>query len=204
MKIKICGLNPTKDVQLCIDLKVNYLGFVFYEKSPRNVNTSEINVLSSYDKRLSSFVAVTVNPSDEFIKKNIIGNFDFIQLHGSETKERVAEIKSTGLKVIKAIKVKEENDIGEYKKFDNTDIILFDTPGMEKSIEFPKNLIAKIPKGEKYALAGSISHNNIENIAKLGVNFCDLSSSLELDTQIGYKDHSKIKKFIKKVNELEN
>ena len=204
MKIKICGLNPTKDVQLCIDLKVNYLGFVFYEKSPRNVNTSEINVLSSYDKRLSSFVAVTVNPSDEFIKKNIIGNFDFIQLHGSETKERVAEIKSTGLKVIKAIKVKEENDIGEYKKFDNTDIILFDTPGMEKSIEFPKNLIAKIPKGEKYALAGSISQNNIENIAKLGVNFCDLSSSLELDTQIGYKDHSKIKKFIKKVNELEN
>ena len=204
MKIKICGLNPTKDVQLCIDLKVNYLGFVFYEKSPRNVNTSEINVLSSYDKRLSSFVAVTVNPSDEFIKKNIIGNFDFIQLHGSETKERVAEIKSTGLKVIKAIKVKEENDIGEYKKFDNTDIILFDTPGMEKSIEFPKNLIAKIPKGEKYALAGSISHNNIENIAKLGVNFCDLSSSLELDTQIGYKDHSKIKKFIKKVNELKN
>ena len=34
MKIKICGLNPTRDVQLCISLKVNYLGFVFYEKSP--------------------------------------------------------------------------------------------------------------------------------------------------------------------------
>ena len=100
MKIKICGLNPTKDVQLCIDLKVNYLGFVFYEKSPRNVNISDIKVLSNYNKRLSAFVAVTVNPSDEFIKKNIIGNFDFIQLHGSETKERVADIKSTGLKVI--------------------------------------------------------------------------------------------------------
>ena len=69
---------------------------------------------------------------------------------------------------------------------------------MEKSIEFPKNLISKIPKGEKYALAGSISQNNIENIAKLGVTFCDLSSSLESDTQIGYKDHQKIKKFIKK------
>ena len=89
-------------------------------------------------------------------------------------------------------------------QFDNADIILFDTPGMEKSIEFPKNLIGKIPKGEKYALAGSISNNNIENIAKLGVNFCDLSSSLELDTQIGYKDHQKIKKFIKKINEIKN
>ncbi len=202
MKIKICGLNPTKDVQLCIDLKVNYLGFVFYEKSPRNVNISEISVLSSYDKRLSSFVAVTVNPTDEFIKKNIIGNFDFIQLHGSETKERVADIKSTGLKVIKAIKVKEEKDIGKYREFDNADIILFDTPGMEKSFEFPKDLITKLPNGTKYALAGSISENNVENINKLGLNFFDLSSSLE--SQLGNKNHDKIKSFINKINEIKN
>ena len=202
MKIKICGLNPTKDVQLCIDLKVNYLGFVFYEKSPRNVNISEISVLSSYDKRLSSFVAVTVNPTDEFIKKNIIGNFDFIQLHGSETKERVADIKSTGLKVIKAIKVKEEKDIGKYREFDNADIILFDTPGMEKSLEFPKDLITKLPNGKKYALAGSISENNVENINKLGLNFFDLSSSLE--SQLGNKNHDKIKSFINKINEIKN
>ena len=202
MKIKICGLNPTKDVQLCIDLKVNYLGFVFYEKSPRNVNISEISVLSSYDKRLSSFVAVTVNPTDEFIKKNIIGNFDFIQLHGSETKERVADIKSTGLKVIKAIKVKEEKDIGKYREFDNADIILFDTPGMEKSLEFPKNLITKLPINTKYALAGSISEDNVENIKKLGVNFFDLSSSLE--SQLGYKNHNKIKSFINKINEIKD
>ena len=79
-----------------------------------------------------------------------------------------------------------------------------DTPGMEKSIEFPKSLISKLPKGEKYALAGSVSLENIENIAKSGVSFCDLSSSLEIDKQIGYKDHQKIKKFIKKVNELKN
>ena len=45
---------------------------------------------------------------------------------------------------------------------------------------------------------------NIENIAKLGVTFCDLSSSLELDKKLGYKDHQKIKKFIEKVNELKN
>ena len=47
---------------------------------------------------------------------------------------------------------------------------------MEKSIEFPKNLISKLPKGDRYALAGSISQDNIENIAKLGVKFYDLSS----------------------------
>ncbi len=204
MKVKICGLNPVRDVQLCIDLGINLLGFVFYKKSPRNLNLEDVNKLKIYDKQNSFFTAVTVDPTDEFIKKTILGNFDYIQLHGSEKKERVDEIKSTGLKVIKAIKIQDESDIEHYKQYENADIILFDTPGMEKSIEFPKNLIAKIPKGEKYALAGSISQNNIENIAKLGVNFCDLSSSLELDTQIGYKDHSKIKKFIKKVNELKN
>ncbi len=200
MKTKICGLNPNRDVQLCIDLKVNYLGFVFYKKSPRNIDISNINVLSAYDRKNSSFVAVTVDPSDEFIKKNLVGNFDFIQLHGSETRERVNEIKDMGFKIIKAIKVEKELDIEKYKEFNNADIILFDSPSMEKSSELPKKLISKLPLGENYALAGSISENNVENICKLGVNFFDLSSSLE--SQLGYKDHLKIKSFIDKINEL--
>ena len=200
MKTKVCGLNPARDVQLCIDLKVNYLGFIFYEKSPRNINISDIDFLSKYDKKNSAFVAVTVNPNDEFIEKNILENFDYIQLHGSETKERIENIKSMGLKVIKTIKIKEEKDINKYKEFDNADIILFDTPGMEKSLEFPKSLITKLPIGTKYALAGSVSEDNVENISKLGVNFFDLSSSLE--SQVGYKDHQKIKSFIKKINEI--
>ena len=202
MKVKICGLNPNKDVQLCIDLRVNFLGFVFYEKSPRNVDLSDIKILSKYDRKNSTFVAVTVDPSDEFIEKNLVGNFDYIQLHGSETIDRIKEIKSMGFKIIKSVKVKEEQDIGKYKKFSNADIILFDTPGMEKSIEFPKNLIKKLPQGDKFALAGSISENNVENLNKLGVNFFDLSSSLE--SQLGYKDHHKIKNFINKINEFKN
>ena len=204
MRIKVCGLHPIRDVQLCIDLGINFLGFVFYDKSPRNLNLELVKKLKKYDKLNSYFTAVTVNPTDEFIKNVAVENFDYIQLHGSETSERINQIKSIGLKVIKTIKIKSQSDIENYKEYDNADIILFDTPGMEKSIEFPRNLISKIPKGEKYALAGSISENNIENIAKLGVTFCDLSSSLELDNQIGYKDHQKIKKFIKKVNELKN
>ena len=204
MKVKVCGLHPIRDVQLCIDLGINFLGFVFYDKSPRNLNLELVKKLKKYDKLNSYFTAVTVNPTDEFIKNVAVENFDYIQLHGSETSERINQIKSIGLKVIKTIKIKSQSDIENYKEYDNADIILFDTPGMEKSIEFPRNLISKIPKGEKYALAGSISENNIENITKLGVTFCDLSSSLELDNQIGYKDHQKIKKFIKKVNELQN
>ena len=202
MKIKICGLDVTRDVQLCIDLNVNFLGFVFYKKSPRNINLKNLNILSTYNKKNSSFVAITVDPTDNFIKEYLLGNFEYIQLHGSETKDRVTEIKKMGFKVIKAIKVKEENDIDKYKEFTNADIILFDTPGMEKSLEFPKNLITKLPQGENYALAGSISEDNLQNINKLGVNFFDLSSSLE--SQLGYKDHLKIKNFMNKFNELKN
>ena len=202
MKIKICGLNINRDVQLCIDHKVNFLGFVFYKKSPRNVNIKDINILSTYNKKNSSFVAVTVNPTDSFIKENLLGNFDYLQLHGSESNDRVSEIKKMGFKIIKAIKIKEEKDIDKYKEFTNADIILFDTPGMEKSLEFPKNLITKLPQRENYALAGSVSEDNLQNIYKLGVNFFDLSSSLE--SQLGYKDHLKIKSFMYKINELKN
>ena len=204
MRVKICGLHPARDAQLCIDLGVDFLGFVFYAKSPRNVNIKDIEILKSYNKLNSKFVAVTVDPTDEFIKEFVLKNFDYIQLHGSETKERIKAIKSMGLKIIKTVKIKDEADIEEYKNYENADIILFDTPGMEQSIEFPKDLILKLPRGERYALAGSISQNNIKNIKDLGVTFCDLSSNLERDDEIGYKDHLKIKKFVNKVNEIKN
>ena len=203
MRVKICGLNPARDVQLCIDLKINFLGFVFYEKSPRNINLTDIKILSEYNKQKSSFVAVTVDPTNEFIEKNLLDNFKYIQLHGSETKDRIDEIKKRyNLKIIKAIKVRKKKDIDKYKEFTSADIILFDTPGMEKSFEFPKELINNLPKGNNFALAGSISENNVENIIKLGVNFFDLSSNLE--DRLGYKNHQKIKNFINKINELKN
>ena len=45
MKVKICGLQPARDVQLCIDLGINFLGFVFYKRSPRNINLEDIKLL---------------------------------------------------------------------------------------------------------------------------------------------------------------
>ena len=71
---------------------------------------------------------------------------------------------------------------------------------MEGSIEFPVDLIHKLPKGENFALAGSISESTIDNIAKLGVKFCDLSSKLE--SKLGYKDPKKIVNFMKKIKEI--
>ena len=71
MLIKVCGLNPVRDVQLCLDLKVNFLGFIFYKKSPRNIELSDLDRLNDYNKKNSFFVAVTVDPTNEFITKII-------------------------------------------------------------------------------------------------------------------------------------
>ena len=203
MLVKICGLNPLRDVQLCLDLNVNFLGFIFYKKSSRNLNFSDLDILNTYNKKNSSYVAVTVDPTEEFIEKIKTKNIDYIQLHGSEDNNRIKEIKDrSNLKIIKAIKINSKEDIDRYRQFNNADIILFDTPGMEKSIKFPENLIREIPVGNRYAIAGSISVDTIENISKLGVNFCDLSSNLE--SQLGYKDHLKIKKFMNKISIIKN
>ena len=205
MKIKICGLNPTRDVQTCIDLKVHYLGFVFYNQSPRNVDLKEISVLKKYNPKTSHYVSVCVNPTNTFIQENILKNFEYIQLHGSETSDRVKEIKDMGIKVIKVIKVKEQKDIALYKNYENiADLILFDSTSMEKSQSIPKDLLCKLPAGEKFGLAGAINLENIQEYSQLGFNFLDLSSGLERENLKGYKDHLKIKNFINKINELKN
>ena len=201
MIIKCCGLNPTRDVQVCLDLKVDFLGFIFYEKSPRNIKISDLDILNNYNRKSALFTAVTVDADNQMIDQISSKNIQCLQLHGSETNERIEEIKNRSkLKIIKTIQVKNENDIIKYKKYINADYILFDTPSMEKSIEFPSNLIQKLPIGKNFALAGSVSEQNIENIAKLGIKWCDLSSKLE--SKLGYKDHTKIKKFMNKVRSL--
>ena len=205
MKVKICGLNPTRDVQTCIDLNVHFLGFVFYNKSPRNTNLKDITILKKYNPKSSLYVSVCVNPTDVFIQENILGNFDYIQLHGSETFERVKEIKKMGIKIIKTIKVKEQKDIALYKDYKNVaDLILFDSTSMEKSEKIPKDLLNNLPKGEKFGLAGAINLKNIQEYSQLGFNFLDLSSGLEKENLKGYKDHLKIKNFMNKINELKN
>ncbi len=205
MKIKICGLNPTRDVQTCIDLNVHFLGFVFYDKSPRNTDLKEINVLKKYNPKASHYVSVCVDPTNNFIQKYILGNFEYIQLHGVETTERVKEIKKMGIKIIKSIKVKEQKDIYLYKDYEDiADLILFDSTSMQKSQSIPKDLLSILPKGEKFGLAGAINLENILEYSQLGFNFLDLSSGLERENLKGYKDHLKIKNFINKINELKN
>ncbi len=110
-----------------------------------------------------------------------------------------------GIKVIKAIKVKEQKDVTIYKNYEDiADLILFDSSSMEKSQSIPKDLLHKLPKGEKFGLAGAINLENIQEYCQLGFNFLDLSSGLERENLKGYKDHLKIKNFMNKINELKN
>ena len=110
-----------------------------------------------------------------------------------------------GIKVIKAIKVKEQKDIALYENYEDiADLILFDSTSMEKSQSIPKELLYKLPKGEKFGLAGAINLENIKEYSQLGFNFLDLSSGLERENLKGYKDQLKIKNFMKKINELNN
>ena len=203
MKIKICGLNPTRDVQTCIDQNVFMLGFVSYKKSPRNIDLKEISVLKKYNPKTSHYVSVCVDPTNDFIRENILGNFEYIQLHGSETSARVKEIKDMGIKIIKAIKVKEQRDIALHKNYEDiADLILFDSTSMEKSQSISKDLLSKLPKGKNFGLAGAINLENVQEYCQLGFNFLDLSSGLEKENLKGYKDHLKIKSFMSKVNSL--
>ena len=69
-----------------------FLG-LFFKKSPRNIDLSEISILKRYNHKSSHYVSVCVDPTDDFMRENISGNFKYIQLHGSETSTRVKEIK---------------------------------------------------------------------------------------------------------------
>ena len=113
------------------------------------------------------------------------------------------EINKMGIKVIKAIKIKEQKDVALYKNYENVaDLILFDSTSMEKSQSIPKGLIQKLPRGEKFGLAGAINLENIEEYSQLGFSFLDLSSGLEKENLKGYKDHLKIKSFMNKIKNL--
>ena len=97
MIIKCCGLNPTRDVQVCLDLKVDFLGFVFYEKSPRNIKISDLDILNDYNRKNALFTAVTVDADNQMIDQISSKNIQCLQLHGSETNERIEEIKNLSL-----------------------------------------------------------------------------------------------------------
>ena len=197
--IKICGLKDDIAIQTAIDCGAKYLGFVCnYPKSPRNLSPGQlINTISKIKNSNVFKVAVMVNPEDKIIN-SIQSTINFIQLHGSENNERIIEIKKKfNIRIIKAIKIKAEEDLIQLNQFPDADDLLLDTPAMEKSELFNFELL-KNTNISSYFLAGGININNVTQALQY-TSKLDISSSLE--SEPGIKDLDKIRTFMKKVEE---
>ena len=195
--IKICGLRDKDAINTAINFGAKYLGFVCnYPKSPRNVSPYQlIEITNNLPDSAAYKVAVLVDPDDGLI--DIIKNsVDFLQLHGSETNERIIDIKRKfNLNIIKAIKIKTEEDLKQIDTYTNADDLLLDTPAMEKSELFNFNLLDN-RNISAYFLAGGI---NIDNVVQAMQFTSKLDISSGLESEPGVKDLEKIKDFMKEV-----
>jgi len=195
--IKICGLKDYDAIQTAVDTGAKYLGFVCdYPKSPRSLSPYKLAEITKNISNLDAYkVAVVVDPDDTLIHI-IKDSVDFLQLHGSETNERVLDIKKKfNLNVIKAIKVKTEDDLKQIDTYINADDLLLDTPAMEQSELFNFNLLDS-RNINSYFLAGGI---NIDNVAQALQFTSKLDISSGLESEPGVKDLEKIKDFMKEV-----
>ena len=195
--IKICGLKDLRAIDAAISNGAQYLGFVCdYPKSPRSCSALELIAITNKIHTKDIFkVAVMVDPNDRIIEQ-IHQHVDFIQLHGSETNERIIDIKSRfNLRIIKAIKIKEEEDLQQIDLYPSADDLLLDTPAMEKSELFNFNLLDNL-NISSYFLAGGINITNIHQALHF-TSKIDISSGVE--SEPGVKDINKIKDFMDEV-----
>ncbi len=197
-KVKICGMTDAATIQTAIDHKVDYLGFVFYPKSPRNLTPKHAIKLTKNIPSHISKVAVLVNETDQFIEY-IKNDFDTFQLHGDEDLKRIKELKKKyNKKIIKAIKVTDENSANAFKKFeDEVDMFLFDSPAMEKSAKFDWKILNNLKITKPYLIAGSINIDNVDEVLKYNPYGIDVSGGVEKNR--GVKCGDKIIKFLDKV-----
>ena len=197
-KVKICGMTEKETIQTAIQHKVDYLGFVFYKKSPRNLTIDQARELTKNIPPHVKKIAVLVDAKDEFIEQ-IKDYFDCLQLHGHEDVKRIRELKQKFNKeIIKAIKVTDEASAKTYNQFeDEVDMLLFDSPAMEKTAKFDWNILTKLKIKKPYLVAGSISIDNVDEVLKYNPYGIDVSAGLE--SSLGVKSKAKIIEFLDKV-----
>jgi len=203
MKVKICGLSKVEEVKTCINYGANYCGFILnYPKSHRFIEYEKAKELTSIEKNNTKYVAVLVNPKNDELEKFSNLNFDYFQIYGNYNQESIIDIKNKfKKKIIVAIQVKNQKDVQNYKKFENVaDIILWDSSGLEASLEWNYNWIQSIPKNVVKMIAGNINSDKLEKISKLA-DIVDVSGALETNK---VKDILKIKNFLKNIKIIKN
>ena len=205
VSVKICGISTVDDVRACAGAGANYMGLVFFEKSPRNITIPAARDLALAAPVGLAKVALVVNPSDAELDA-ITGTvpLDMIQLHGRETPERVAEVKARyGLPVMKAVGIADANDLPKLESyFGVADQILVDAkppkggelPG-GNGLSFDWRLIAGRRWPCPWMLAGGLTPENVAEAVKMtGTKQVDVSSGVE--DAPGQKNAELIQKFV--------
>ena len=199
-KVKFCGLTRPEDIEAVNKLKPEYIGFVFWEKSKRNITPIDAKRLKSLLHEDIKVVGVFVDEDIENITYlSDEGIIDVIQLHGKENDDYIKRIKKlTDKPVIKAFKIKSEEDILRANE-NIADFVLLDA-GMGEGKSFDWKLIKGMNR--PYFLAGGLDPDNVEEAVKTLKPFAvDVSSGIETE---GKKDCEKMRDFLNIVRNIDN
>lgn len=209
---KICGITSPEDALVAIDHGADFLGFIHFAKSPRHLRLDAMAelMLALPQTDLIRRVSVVVDPDDDLLNALTCDvRPDMIQLHGHETPQRVADIRSRfGLPVIKAISVETAQDIAAAATYHAADMLLFDakTPkdaalpgGM--GLSFDWTLMRDWTGDKPWLLAGGLVPGNVAEAVRLsGAPGVDVSSGVE--SAPGVKDLRLISTFLNAVKSL--
>lgn len=202
--IKICGISTPETLEATIRARAAHVGFMFFPKSPRYVTPAQASVLSTQAEGRISRVGVFVDADDTTIAEAVTAaRLDVLQLHGSETPERVGQLRARfGMPVWKVFSVATAGDVERSLAYAGTaDLALFDakTPkgaalsgGM--GLSFDWSLVAKWKGPLAWGLAGGLNPDNVAEALRLtGTQLVDTSSGVE--SAPGVKDVDRIAAF---------
>ncbi len=200
VKIKVCGITNLEDALFCIKNKIDYIGFNFYEKSPRYILPKKAKeIKDKLPRSKTKFVGVFVNESIAGLCKiaREVG-LNLLQLHGDENSKYILNLrcKFPKAKIIRAIRVKEKASLGGIGAI-SSDYILFDNYSRNKyggtGASFYFNFLKGISRG--FFLSGGVNAMNLHNALKLMPFAIDVNSGIE--STPGKKDSSKIIEILK-------
>jgi phosphoribosylanthranilate isomerase len=207
--VKICGLREAEHVDAAVDAGAGLTGFVFFERSPRNVSITEAAALTSRVPVGISKVALSVDADDDLLSAIVAGaGIDILQLHGAETVARVDHIRRTfGLPVIKALPISSKADIAAARVYEgHADMLLFDAKPPKDATRpggnaepFDWTLLQDEAFSVPWLLAGGLDADNVgDALSVTGAPMVDVSSGIEDGP--GQKSSRKIRDFIAAVD----
>lgn len=200
MRIKICGLTRTADLKVALEAGAFALGFVFYPLSPRFIQAAAVKKLWQGLDSKAWKVGVFVNQSNsEILAVAAEAGLSHAQLHGDESPDQVAELQSTGLNVIKALRVTSPLDLESAASYDCLLLIDAAVPGVWGGSGQVANweLAAQLAQTRPCILAGGLNANNLVAAASQVRPWAfDLSSGVE--SAPGIKNHLSIETLFQK------